>query len=93
MGPFISAFFVLFLILYFKSSSILEIIEAVYLFVESHYERHRDFEKIDDFTDVRLMCELKGSESSPKFLVRNSCRLQGFVLRCLLRLINAMDVD
>lgn len=40
-------------ILFFVFSSILEIIEDVYLFVESHYDRDRDFEKIDDFLDVR----------------------------------------
>lgn len=52
------AFFTMaFEILYFVISSILETtletIEDIYLFVESHYDRDRDFEKIDDFIDVR----------------------------------------
>lgn len=34
-------------------STIVETVEDVYLFWESHYERTRDFEKIDDLFDVR----------------------------------------
>ena len=93
MGFLTNAFCVLVFILYFKSSSILEIIEDVYLFVESHYERRRDFEKFDNFTEVRPMCRLRGCESSPVFLVRNSCRLRAFVHRWLLCSLSAMDVD
>ncbi|MCJ1426742.1 hypothetical protein MMC29_004645 [Sticta canariensis] len=54
MGFFINAFCLLVLTLYFKSSSFLEIIEEVYLFVESHYERARDYEKIDDFKESAI---------------------------------------
>ena len=93
MGFFTCALFVLVLILSFKSSSILEIIEDFYLFVESHFERARDFVKTDDFTQVSPVCELKCSESSPKSLVRNSLRLQAFVHRLLLCSLSAMHVE
>lgn len=36
----------------FVISTIMETIEDVYLFIESHYDRQRDFEKLDNFTDV-----------------------------------------
>lgn len=40
----------------FVFSTILEIIEDIYLFWESHYDRQRDFEKLDDFIDVSYRC-------------------------------------
>lgn len=38
--------------LFLSFSTILEDIEDVYLFIESHFERQRDFEKIDDLIVV-----------------------------------------
>lgn len=38
----------------FVFSNILEIIEEVYLFAESHFDRQRDFEGVDAFIHVSL---------------------------------------
>ncbi|MCJ1271301.1 cingulin-like 1 [Lobaria immixta] len=43
----------------FVFSTILEITEDIYLFWESHYDRQRDFEKLDDFIDLCLSYGLK----------------------------------
>lgn len=39
-------------ILFFVFSSSLDTIKDLYLFWESHFDRQRDFEKLDDFMDV-----------------------------------------
>ncbi|MCJ1464846.1 myosin, heavy chain 13, skeletal muscle [Pseudocyphellaria aurata] len=55
MISFAKAFEILFSII----SYLLEITEDVYLFVESHFEREREFEKIDDFIAFTLRCCFK----------------------------------
>lgn len=60
--------------LFFVFSTILEAIEDVYLFIESHFERQRDFEKIDDLVVV----------SYRHALTEGSCHLQTSLARTFL---------